>query len=241
LEHCDFFQQQSTDTEDGRLRPDLIIRLPGHRTIVVDAKAPLEAYLEAIESPDEETRTAKLKEHARQVRNHVTLLGRKSYMDQFEQSPDFVVMFLPGEVFYMAALEHDPGLIEAGVNEKVLVTAPTSLIALLKAAAYGWREKQLTENAKVISQLGQDLYKRLAALVRHLQKLGNGLNTAIVAYNNAIGSFESRVLVSARGFKDLGAGAGTEIEEIKPIETSSRPLQAPELLGANGAEVDDPR
>jgi DNA recombination protein RmuC len=244
LEHCDFFQQQSLDTEEGRLRPDLIVRLPGNRTIVVDAKAPLEAFLESIEAPDEETRTAKLKEHARQVRNHIMALGRKSYMDQFEQSPDFVVMFLPGEVFYMAALEHDPSLIESGVNEKVLLTAPTSLIALLKAAAYGWREEQLAENAKAISELGQELYKRLSDLGGHMEKLGKGLGAAINAYNSAVGTLESRVLVSARRFNDLGVAAiGTEIEELPQIETSSRLLQAPELLVTDdrkAAAVNDP-
>ena len=200
--------------------------------------------MESIEAPDEETRTAKLKEHARQVRNHIMALGRKSYMDQFEQSPDFVVMFLPGEVFYMAALEHDPSLIESGVNEKVLLTAPTSLIALLKAAAYGWREEQLAENAKAISELGQELYKRLSDLGGHMEKLGKGLGAAINAYNSAVGTLESRVLVSARRFNDLGVAAiGTEIEELPQIETSSRLLQAPELLVTDdrkAAAVNDP-
>jgi DNA recombination protein RmuC len=239
LEHCDFIEQQSIDTESGRLRPDLVVHLPGHKTIAVDSKVPLEAYLEAIEAPDEETRTAKLKEHARQVRSHITALGKKSYGNELEHSLDFVVLFLPGEIFYMAALEHDPSLIEMGVSQRVLVTSPTSLIALLWAAAYGWREEQLTENAKAISELGQELYKRVAALGRYLKNLGDGLSKAIVAYNNAIGTVESRVLVSARKFKDYGAAAGgAEIEELSPIETSSRPLQSPELLGANEAKVE---
>jgi DNA recombination protein RmuC len=235
LEHCDFFQQQSSDTEDGRLRPDLIVRLPGNRTIVVDAKAPLEAYLEAIEAPDDETRTAKLKDHARQVRNHIAALGKKSYTDQFEQTPDFVVLFLPGEIFYMAALEHDPGLLEAGISGKVLLTAPSSLIALLKAAAYGWREEQLAENARKISQLGQELYKRLATLGKHLSSIGDSLAKSVNAYNNAVGSLERQVLPSARRFKELGASTDAEIEEIRPIETSTRLLQSTELLESDDA------
>ena len=228
LEHCDFVQQQSTDTEDGRLRPDLVVNLPGHKNIVVDSKAPLEAYLEAIEAPDDETRAAKFKDHARQVRNHIAALGRKSYFEQFDFTPEFVVLFLPGEVFFSAALENDPELIELGVSQNVIVATPTTLIALLRAVAYGWRQERLAENAKAISELGQELYKRLSDLGEHMQKLGKGLGTAINAYNSAVGSLESRVLVSARRFKDLGAVAvGAEIEEIPPIETSSRLLQAP--------------
>ncbi len=247
LEHCDFFEQQSTESENGRLRPDLIVRLPGQRTIVVDSKAPLDAYLDALEAPDEETRAAKLKEHARQVRTHILSLGKKSYFDQFEQTPDFVVLFLPGEVFYMAALEHDPGLIEAGVNERVLVTAPTSLIALLRAAAYGWREEQLAENARAISDLGKDLYKRLADVAGHVQKLGKAIENVVKTYNTAVGSLEARVLPGARRFKDLGANvAGVIVAESAPIEAAARSLQAPELLGppdggGTDADIDDPR
>jgi DNA recombination protein RmuC len=232
LEHCDFFEQQSTDTDTGRLRPDLIVRLPGHRTIVVDSKAPLEAYLDAIEAPDEETRTVKLKEHARQVRTHILALGKKSYFDQFEQTPDFVVLFLPGEVFYIAALEQDPSLIETGVNERVLVAAPTSLIALLRTAAYGWREEQLAENARAISELGKELYKRLADMAKHVQDLGKAIETVVKKYNSAVGSLEMRVLPGARRFKELGADvAGVTVAEPDPIETTARMLQSPELLG----------
>jgi DNA recombination protein RmuC len=231
LDHCDFTEQQNIETENGRLRPDLVIHLPGHRAIAVDSKAPLEAYLEAIEAPDDETRAVKLREHARQVRNHIAVLRKKSYAEQLERSPDFTVLFLPGEVFYMAALEYDPGLLEAAVDENVLITAPTSLIALLRAAAYGWREEQLAENAKAISKLGGDLYERLSTLGEHIRKVGKGLGAAIDAYNRAVGTLESRVLVTARKFKDLGAAPGDEIEEMEPIETSSRLLQAPELAG----------
>lgn len=240
LEHCDFFEQQSFDTDSGRLRPDMVIHMPGGRTIAVDSKVPLQAYLEAIEAPDDETRTAKLREHARQVRTHITALGKKSYFDQLDKSPDFVVLFLPGEVFYLAALEHDPGLLEAGINDKVLITAPTSLIALLRTASYGWREEQLAENAQKISELGQDLYKRLATLSKHLKAIGDAIARSVEHYNNAVGSLERSVLPKARQFKELGAGnSGGEIVELQPLDNVPRMLQAPELIEQN--EIDDPR
>ncbi len=228
LEHCDFVEQQSTDTDDGRLRPDLIVTLPGRKKIVVDSKAPLEAYLEAIEAPDDTIRAAKFKDHARQVRQHIASLGRKAYFEQFDFTPEFVVLFLPGEVFFSAALEYDPELIELGVSQNVIVATPTTLIALLRAVAYGWRQEVLADNAKAISELGQELYKRLSDLGEHIQRLGKGLSAAVSAYNSAVGSLESRVLVSARRFKELGAASvGSEIDEVKQIETSSRLLQAP--------------
>jgi DNA recombination protein RmuC len=234
LDHCDFFEQQTIEADAGRLRPDMVVHLPGRHTIAVDAKAPLEAYLEAIEAPDDQLRAEKMKDHARQVRNHIAALGKRSYAEQLDRSPDFVVLFLPGEVFYLAALEHDPSLLEAGVGEGVLIASPTSLIALLRAAAYGWREEQLAENAKKISELGQELYKRISDWGEHLQKLGRSLGSAVAAYNAVIGSLESRVLPGARRFKELGAGGGDEIEELRQIEATSRLPQATELLAGDG-------
>ena len=233
LEHCDFTEQQSVNTEEGRLRPDLVVRLPGDRTIVVDAKTPLDAYLSAIEAPDEETRNAKLKEHARQIRNHVQMLGRKKYFEQFEHSPDFVVLFIPGEIFYTAALQQDPELIEAGVGERVLITSPTSLIALLRAVSYGWRQEKLADNAREISDLGRHLYDCLAKLTEHFAKVGERLDQAVKAYNQALASLENRVLPGARKFKELGASTADDIDRLKPVDNTVRQIQAPELLLSN--------
>ena len=237
LDHCDFYEQQSAETEDGRLRPDLLVRLPGRKNIVVDSKTPLLAYLEAIEAPDDESRKAKLQEHARQVRTHITSLSRKSYFEQFDPAPEFVVLFLPGEVFFAAAIEQDPTLIEFGVGSNVIIATPTTLIALLRAVAYGWRQEKLADNAKEISDLGRELYKRLADMGGHLAKVGKGLDQATDAYNKAVRSLESRVLVSARKFKDLGITAGeTEIEELVQVDASPQALQAPEMLPASGEQ-----
>ena len=236
LDHCDFYEQQSTDTEEGRLRPDLLVRLPGTKHIVVDAKAPLSAYLDAIEAKDDETRTARLQAHARQVRDHICALGRKSYFEQFNPAPEFVVLFLPGEVFFSAALEYDPRLIEMGVEQNVIIATPTTLIALLRAVAYGWRQEKLAENAKEIGDLGKDLYKRLANMGDHLAKLGKSLAGATDAYNKAVGSLETRVLITARKFKDLGTtGVDDEIDELPPVEVTPRLLQAPELAAGEKA------
>jgi len=242
LAHCDFHEQQSTDTEEGRLRPDLLVHLPANKNVVVDSKAPLAAYLEAVEADDVETRAARLRDHARQVRNHVTALGRKSYFEQFDPAPEFVVLFLPGEVFFSAALQYDPELIEFGVNQNVIIASPTTLISLLRAVAYGWREEALAENARQISDLGKDLYKRLATMSEHMSKVGKGLTSATEAYNRAVRSLESRVLVSARKFKELGTtGAGAEIDELSPVETTPRMLQSPELLSQRGPGDDSPQ
>lgn len=230
IAHCDFFEQQSTDTEQGRLRPDLLVRLPGNKNIVIDAKTPLKAYLDAIEATDDQTRLERLRDHARQVRNHVAALSRKSYFEQFDPAPEFVVLFLPGEVFFSAALEHDPSLIEAGVEQNVIIATPTTLIALLRAVAYGWRQEQLAQNARQISELGRELHRRLSGLGSYLAKLGKSLSAAVDAYNRAVGALEARVLPGARRFKELGAaGPNDEIELLGPVETTTRALRAVEF------------
>jgi DNA recombination protein RmuC len=233
VDHCDFFEQESTNTEDGRLRPDLIVRLPGGKNIVVDAKAPLAAYLEALEATDEDEKKRKLIDHARQVRDHLKKLGQKAYWEQFQPSPDFVVLFLPGEMFYSAALEADPSLIEAGVDARVILATPTTLIALLRAVAYGWTQQALTENAERISALGRELYDRIAVLGDHWAGVGKNLNEAVSAYNKSVASLESRVLVTARRFRELKvASEDKDIRMLTPVETHTRNLQAAELLPA---------
>ncbi len=233
LDHCDFYEQSNVTTEDGRLRPDMIVRLPGGKNIVVDAKAPLAAYLEALEATDEEEKKRKLLDHARQVRDHLKKLGQKSYWEQFQPSPDFVVLFLPGETFYSAALEADPSLIEAGVDAKVILATPTTLIALLRAVAYGWTQQALTENAERISALGRELYERLAKLGEHWERVGKHLQGAVGAYNESVVSLESRVLVNARKFRDLKvAPEGKEIRDLGPVELLPRELQAEEFIAS---------
>jgi DNA recombination protein RmuC len=236
VNYCDFVEQETLTTEAGRLRPDLIVRLPGGKSVVVDAKAPLSAYLEAVEAQDDATRQAKLAEHARQVRDHVAALSRKSYWDQFQSSaPEFVVMFLPGESFFSAALEQDPGLIEAGAAKNVVIATPTTLIVLLRAVAYGWKQEKIAENAQRIADLGRQIYERLADMGGHLARVGRNLGQATSAYNAAMGSLESRVLVSARKLKELEAGGGAdkEIEPLEPVAEVPRRLAAPELVPAS--------
>jgi DNA recombination protein RmuC len=224
LSYCDFTEQQSVTTETGRLRPDLVVKLPGGKNVVVDAKTPLQAFLDAFETTDEETRRACLANHARQVRDHMKTLAGKNYWEQFDPTPEFVVMFLPGETFFSAALEQDPGLIEQGVLNHVIPASPTTLIALLKAVAYGWNQEKLARNAQQISLLGKELHDRLRLLTTHITAMGTGLDRAVESYNKTVGSLESRVLVSARKFAELGASVAEDIPELEPIETTARAL-----------------
>lgn len=231
IPHCDFSEQVTISGEapgstTGRARPDLIVHLPGGKSIVVDAKAALHAYLDAVEADEAEDRKRHLQTHARQVRRHIDQLASKSYWSQFDSAPEFVVMFLPSEGILSAALECDPALLEHGVERGVIVASPTTLIAVLKAVAYGWTQEKLARNAQDISRLGRELYDRLASLAGHFEKLGRGLDRSVACYNEAIGSLEGRVLVSARRLKEMGTGTAPEIAAPPIVERLSRPVQA---------------
>ncbi len=218
LGYCDFLTQETTDTEEGRRRPDMIVRLPNSRQIIIDAKAPLSAFLDALETTDADDRKQKLEEHATQVRRHIKQLSSKEYWKQFEPTPEFVVLFLPGEAFFSAAVEQEPELIEFGVKQNVILASPTTLIALLKAVAYGWREEKIAANAEEVSKLGRDLYERMKNFTEFLGSLGQNLNRAVDSYNKAMRSVETRLLVTARKFKELGAGTNEDIETPALIE-----------------------
>lgn len=223
-EHCDFETQNTTTTDEGkRLRPDLVVRLPGGKTIVVDAKTPMDAYLEAVEATDDTVRDDALARHARQVRTHIAQLSSKNYTQQFDHAPEFTVLFLPSESFFSAALASDPGLIERGVEHGVILATPTTLIALLRAVAYGWRQEALAENAREISKLGQTLHERLGKLAEHFGKLGKSLDNAVGHFNNAVGSYETRVLSAARKFEELQAAPdGQSLPDITPVDKAAR-------------------
>jgi DNA recombination protein RmuC len=231
-EHCDFEVQHQTTTDEGKnLRPDLIVRLPGGKTIVVDSKTPMDGYLDALEASDDSVREEALHRHARQVRTHIQQLSSKNYSSQFAQAPEFVVLFLPSESFFSAALQSDPGLIERGVDQGVILATPTTLIALLRAVSFGWRQESIAENAREISQLGRTLHERLGKLAEHFSKLGRSLGNAVENYNNAIGSFETRVLTTARKFEELKATPeSATITNLEPIDHSTREIQSSSVI-----------
>lgn len=233
LNYCDFVEQETVRTEAGSLRPDLLVKLPAGKTIVVDAKAPVAQFLDAMAVADEVERKTKLQAFARLVRDRVGELGRKAYWDQFEHTPELVVMFLPGDHFYSAALQEDPALLEYGVEQKVLVATPVNLIGLLRAIAYGWRQEAIAANAKEISELGAELYKRISDLGGHWLDLGRNLTRTVDAFNSAVGSLESRVLVSARRFRELGAASGAvDIAPVEPVEKAARSLKVLDISTA---------
>jgi DNA recombination protein RmuC len=242
-EHCDFVEQPTVSTGERQLRPDLIVRLPGNRSVAVDAKAPLQAYLDALEATDDETRKARLIDHARQTRQHVQALASRAYWEALQPAPEIVILFLPAEAFFTAALEQAPDLIEAGVSQAVFIATPMTLVALLRAVAFGWSQEQVTRNAQAISELGRSLHERLVTLADHVQELRRALLRSVEAYNKMVGSLEGRVLVTGRRFKELGAASQGDIDELPLIDEVPRSLQAPDWSGpaaGTGSDTADP-
>jgi DNA recombination protein RmuC len=237
IEHCDFEEQVTSDGDHGRMRPDMVVHLPGGKNVAVDAKVPMQAFLDANEADDETGRRASLASHGRQMKAHVDALSKKEYWKGVDPSPEFVVAFIPGDPLLSAALEHEPGLMEYAVANHVLLATPTSLIALLRAVAYGWQQESLAENAREVQLLGAELYRRLSVLGDHVSAVGKGLSTAVAAYNKAVGSLEGRVLVTARRFAEMGVvGAGEALDPPTPVDSTARALQSPEL-GPSAVEL----
>jgi DNA recombination protein RmuC len=238
LRHCDFVEQPTVVGDDGRLRPDVIVRLPGAKQAVVDAKVPLHAYLEAVEATDDATERAKLRDHARQVRTHIDQLASKAYWSQFPEAPDFVVMFVPGDQLLAAAFEHEPALMEHAIEHRVLIATPVTLIALLRSIAYGWQQENLAENARQIADAGRTLHDRLGTFAAHLRKVGNNLDRAVGAYNEAVGSYEARVVPAARKLSELDV-TDDEVASLDALERRVRPVTAPDGESGEDAAVID--
>jgi DNA recombination protein RmuC len=236
VRHCDFAEQPSARTDDGRVRPDLVVHLAGGKHVVVDAKVPMAAYLDALEAGTDVERRARFADHARQVRAHAAQLGAKAYWRQFGPSPEFVVLFVPSDAVLAAALEHDPDLLEHALGRQVLLATPVTLIALLRTVAHTWRQEALADNARAVCELGRELHERLATLGAHMGGVGRSLDRAVDSYNHAVGSLESRVLVSARRFRDLGAADG-DLPAPEPVESTTRRVSAAELLADSDADA----
>ncbi|GMQ82142.1 MAG: hypothetical protein BMS9Abin05_1586 [Rhodothermia bacterium] len=237
VEHCDFDEQHTVRTDDGLLRPDLVVHLAGERNIVVDAKTPLDAYLSGVEEEDADKKAAFFTQHVRQVRDHVKNLASKSYHTQFDMAPEMVVLFLPAESMLYEASHADPTLLEYGIRNRVLIATPMTLIALLHGVASGWRQDLIVQNAQQISRLGQDLYERICKMAEHFSKVGSRLNSAVSSYNSAVGSLERRVLVSARRFKEMGAGSTQDVQEIEQVDTAAKQLEAGDFSNSAKEEI----
>lgn len=226
VEHCDFYEQEQVRTDEGALRPDMIVRMPDGREIVVDVKTPLDAYISAIEAVDDSERQVHLKRHTQNVKQRINELADKAYWNQFKNAPDFVVLFIPGDQFLSAALDQEPAILENALARQVILATPTSLVALLRAVGYGWRQEQLAENAEHIKTVGEELYGRLQTFTEHLQKVGRSLDTSLKHYNSAVGSFDSRILPSARKFNEMGIAADKKINSPNQVETAVRQIES---------------